>query len=197
MHICVFGDSIAWGAFDYEKGGWVERLKTFLMESEEDVMLFNLGVHGDNTEDLVKRFHSESAAREPDLIVFAIGINDSQYIKTKDNPRVSLKKFVKNISKLAKMANKFTEKIIFVGLTKVDESKTMPLPWDTDKYYDNESIVKYNDALGEFCEKNSLMYADMRGVVEIQDLEDGLHPNAKGHEKMFEKLRVTVEGLID
>jgi lysophospholipase L1-like esterase len=27
VKILVFGDSIAWGAFDLEKGGWVEKIK--------------------------------------------------------------------------------------------------------------------------------------------------------------------------
>ena len=36
MHktICVFGDSISWGAWDMEKGGWVNRLWLFLAERE-------------------------------------------------------------------------------------------------------------------------------------------------------------------
>ena len=33
--ICVFGDSITWGACDYEKGGCVERLKTDLLEHSD------------------------------------------------------------------------------------------------------------------------------------------------------------------
>ena len=47
MTICVFGDSITWGASDYEKGGWVERLKTYLMKNKNDVDVYNLGVSGE------------------------------------------------------------------------------------------------------------------------------------------------------
>ncbi len=30
MNICIFGDSITYGAFDTEKGGWVNRLHLYL-----------------------------------------------------------------------------------------------------------------------------------------------------------------------
>lgn len=30
--ICVFGASITWGAFDNEKGGWVNRLKLIKLQ---------------------------------------------------------------------------------------------------------------------------------------------------------------------
>ena len=30
--ICVFGDSTAWGAWDMEKGGWVNRLWFYINE---------------------------------------------------------------------------------------------------------------------------------------------------------------------
>lgn len=56
--ICVFGDSITWGAWDIEKGGWVQRLRNFVeSSSEEYIEIYNLGVSGDNTEDLLEIFY--------------------------------------------------------------------------------------------------------------------------------------------
>lgn len=187
--ICIFGDSIAYGNSDTEKGGWVNRLKVFLEEKDPDNEVYNLGVPGDNTEKLLERFEKECSVRKPDIIVFAIGINDSQYVNSKDNPRIPPDKFKENIKTLIGKAKKFADKIVFIGLTPVDEKKTIPIPWDKEKYYDNENISLYNDAIKDICEKEKVAFCDMAGVVEKSDLPDGLHPNSKGHEKMFLKIK--------
>ena len=187
--ICIFGDSIAMGAFDIEQGGWVARLKNYFWQNDYDVTIYNMSVSGDNTDDLLKRFKAESVPREPSLIVFAIGINDSQYVNSKNNPRVSLDKFKKNLSKLIVQAKEFTADIVFVGLTIVDEAKTMPIPWAKNKYYDNENVDQYNLAIRLFCEENKLSFISVLGLLNTNDLYDGLHHSDMGHKKMFEKVK--------
>jgi len=188
--INIFGDSITNGSCDEEKGGWVNRLKEFLEKDRENYFeVYNLGISGNNTDDILERFSNENESRNPDLIMVAIGINDSQYINSKDNPRIDLKKFEDNLNEIIKQGKKFTQEIIFVGLTKIDESKLMPIPWDNTKYYDDENVSLYNAKVKEICEKNNLLFIDMEGVLENEDLEDGLHPNAKGHEKMFQWIK--------
>jgi len=187
MIICIFGDSITWGFFDPEKGGWVQRLRSFIESSkEEDIEIYNLGIAGDNTEDLLKRFKSECEARLPNKILFGIGANDSQYILTKDNPRVPIKEFEENLESLISQAKKFTDDIIFVGLTPVEESKTKPIPWNKQKFYDNDNISKYNSVIKSVAEKYNLQFIDIEGVLGLDDLYDGLHPNSAGHQKIFE-----------
>ena len=82
--ICVFGDSIAWGAVDPENGGWVSSLRNYFesksLRADLDTDVYNLGISGDNTDDLLERFDVEVEARKPDTIVFAIGINDAQFL---------------------------------------------------------------------------------------------------------------------
>ena len=188
MSICIFGDSIVWGAKDYKNGGWVTLLKNHL--KEKDLLnVYNLGVSGDNTDDLLERFENECKARAPEIIIFAIGENDSQYIKSKDNPRVSLDKFQENLNKLLNRARKFTKKIVFVGLTEVDESKVMPIPWSPEKYYDNENVNKYNSKIKNFCLDNNVLFLDILNLLNNEELDDGIHPNSKGHEKIFNKVK--------
>lgn len=193
MNICIFGDSITWGGGDNQKGGWVERLKIFYQSSRDDVHVYNLGICGEKTSDLLKRFEHEAVARKSDLILIAIGINDSQYLQTKDYYRTNLDDFKKNISELAGIAQKMAVKVVFIGLTRADESKTMPLPWSAKTFYDNESIELYDMALKNFCDENSLKYVSLKEIVDLTDLEDGLHPNAKGHEKIFKKIGDSIE----
>jgi lysophospholipase L1-like esterase len=189
IKICVFGDSISQGYNDYKEGGWINRLRKYFDLSDYDISVFNLGVSGDNTFDLLKRFKVEAEARKPNLIVFAIGINDSQYVNSKNNPRVSLSDFNKNLLEFKNLSKQFTDKIIFIGLTKVDEVKVTPIPWSITKYYDNENIKTYNLAIKNFCEKNHLSFIEMFDLLNDKDLEDGLHPNSKGHKKMFNRVK--------
>jgi len=187
--INVFGDSITWGAYDIE-GGWANRLRKYLEERDEDYFeVYNLGISGDNTDDLLKRFKNENEVRTPNSIIIAIGINDSQYINSKDNPRISLEEFETNLFSIIRDARVFTSEIIFVGLTKVDESKLLPVSWDLTKYYDNENISLYNNKIKEICEKNNLPFIEMMDLLEDEDLSDGLHPNSVGHEKMFLRIK--------
>jgi len=188
--ICIFGDSIALGAVDPENGGWVAQLRRYFETNDYDIEGYNQGVSGDNTNDLLARFKVECEAREPQIIIFAIGINDSQYVKTKDNPRVPLKEFQNNLVELINRAKNFSDKIVFVGLTKVEESKVMPIPWsDEEKFYDNESIAKYNAIIEKISTENNLPFVNLLDLLEPNDLDDGLHPNSEGHKKMFLKIK--------
>lgn len=188
-NICIFGDSDTWGAWDRERGGWVARLRSYLEMNNYGVYIYNCAVSGDTTDDLLKRFRVESEARDPDILMFAIGVNDSSFNASKDKPTVALEKFRENLQKLASLAKEFTSDIIFIGLWHLDEAKTMPVPWDSSAYYDQENVDRYDLTIREFCEKNDLAYIYMGDLLQGDDLEDGLHPNPRGHEKIFQRIK--------
>lgn len=186
--ICIFGDSITWGASDYESGGWPQLLRFYFENNDYNISLYNQGVSGDSTEDLLLRFNTECQARKPQIIIFAIGINDSQYINSKNNHRVTIEKFHSNIIKLIHQAEKFSHRIIFIEITKVNESMVSPVPWNIEKFYDNDSIKKYNIVIKKVCEEMELGYVPMFDVLDENMLVDGLHPDSAGHKKMFEQV---------
>ena len=193
--ICAFGDSITWGALDTEKGGWVERLKAYLLESDNDV--YNLGVSGDKTPHILERFEIETKTRveegEDVILVFAVGINDSYFIQSKKDFMTPPENFKRNIQEIIERAQKISSKIIFVGLTPVDELKTSPIPWDTDKFFKNENIEKYNEIIRSACRENKVHFIEIFNNWIKSDyrdmLEDGLHPNSEGHKKIFETVK--------
>src|SRR5690242_850929 len=84
LKIFIFGDSIAYGAWD-PAGGWVERLRQSVFATtrgdyNRGTFLYNLSIVGETTAELRRRFPTELAARQPepgDLIMFATGINDA------------------------------------------------------------------------------------------------------------------------
>lgn len=203
--ILIFGDSIAYGAWDKE-GGWVQRLRKFLDEKNLTdpnfyCLVYNLGIPGNTSEDLLERFESETKQRlkegEETTIVFAIGINDSQFIHSKGDHRVPIDKFGNNIQRLIDYAQKYSSKIAFLGLTPVDEEKTTPIQWNPDKSYKNEYIEKYNLEIRKVCEENRIYFIEifekLKDLNYLELLEDGLHPNSKGHEKIFE---IVIDFLI-
>ena len=115
MNICVFGDSLTYAG--YIKNSWTNLLKWYLEEnSDEDVELYNLGINGNTSEDILNRFKSESEQRQPDTIIFAYGINDSSYLIEIDKCLVEIEQFRRNTQELINEAKKITSKIIFVGL---------------------------------------------------------------------------------
>lgn len=189
MNLLIFGDSITWGACDDEQGGWANRLRNYLAKQNGEIEVYNLGICGETSADVIARMETECKAREAEMIIFAVGINDTQFIHSKNKNRVSLEEFQNNTSKLLSTAKQFSEKIIFIGLTPVDESKTRPIPWNTDKSYINENIRRFNEVIKNFCEEHHLQFISMNGVLENHDLTDGLHPNTEGHRKMFERVK--------
>lgn len=205
--ILVFGDSIAYGAWD-EEGGWVERLKCKIHKKVISSLLkfycnvYNLSIDGDCIKDLLKRVEFEVRQRlieEETIIIFAIGINDSMFIKESDVPIASSSEFKKDIEKVIQLSFGLSAKPVFVGLTPVDEKKTNPIPWSrTGKCYKNEYIKKYDDILRSTCSENAVAFVEIYGELIDANyydlLFDGLHLNSKGHEKIYEIVSGYLEG---
>ncbi len=199
--IYIFGDSITHGAWDEEMGGWADRLKVFLnnkWSETNEYEVYNLGVDNNTAEDLLDRFEFEVYQRATDSIeeiknifIFAIGINDSAYFKENDSNRISLDQFQENIQYLTALAKKYSENIIFIGLTPVIEEKVSKSYADDSINYKNKFIGKYNNTVRSVCEKDNLIFIDILKEFQKSDYkslldEDGLHPNSLGHKKITE-----------
>ena len=95
----IFGDSITWGAWDLQGGGWAQRLKTeidtFQLKEGFDFWCptYNLGISGDTSAGLSKRIEGEFLARrepkETPIILIAIGINDSLTLAGTDQMEIT------------------------------------------------------------------------------------------------------------
>lgn len=193
--ICVFGDSITMGAWDLEKGGWVNRLRLFIDTEQfsgrlkDYFTIYNLGVDGDTTVGLLKRFQVEAEFRDPAIVIFAIGSNDSVFDKSKNKFLVPPDEFEENIKELIGEAAGISPIVIFLGAGTIDENKTMPISWERNFYLENINILSYNQKIKEIAEKNNVLYLDIFDLLSVEDLEDGVHPNISGHEKIFLKIR--------
>jgi acyl-CoA thioesterase I len=196
MKLAIFGDSIGWGKSDEKFAGWVNQLKILCMnkyvKNRERLDVYNRSVSGDTTVRLLKRFDNECKSIMPEVVIFAIGTNDCRYTKTKHDYNVSPIQFKKNLDKLLKNALKYSKQIIFINLPPVIESKVTPIPWHDTEYYYTKNLNEFNQIIKSFCKENNLnMINIFRDEVVLS--EDGLHPNAKGHQKIFEIVRDYLE----
>lgn len=202
--VLIFGDSIAWGAFDEEHGGWVERLKTKYLKTfkEEGVAVYNLAVSSNDTRGVLFALEKEVEIInfiEPEeyVFLFSIGSNDPLYVDSRDNVRVPFNEYKNNLKKIVELSKKYASRIIFTGLLIVDEEKTMP--WSEDEFWENKDLRKYDDAIKEVCENNKIDFIPLWDLFGKDDLYDGLHPNSRGHEKIFNRVASFLEkqNLID
>ncbi len=209
MKIFVFGDSITEGYFDTDSGGWCNRLIQYVMKRELETdfsynrQIFNLGVAGNTSADILARMESEIESRgkktssEEKVLMIAVGVNDSQYnIETKET-KVHINQFENNVLEMIKIGKDHQAKIVLTGLLPVVERLVQPMPWLPTHAYSNQMIDLYDDMLKVISENNICSYLSLRNIF-ADDTEsyfvDGIHPNAAGHELIFQRVK---EALVE
>jgi lysophospholipase L1-like esterase len=198
-NILIFGDSISAGRMVDKIKSWPSLLIQFLDTKDKYfTLVHNLSIPGDATSEVIKRFPVEAKARckkiYPDdhtSIIFSVGINDTKCINHKNNPVTRPRDFRKNIGLLIKSAKEYTDHVIFIGLTLVNEQKTAPMD---NVYFLNDKIKTYNEIIKEECLKRNIIFLNIIEDWLISNYltllsDDGIHPNEIGHRKIFEKIK--------
>jgi lysophospholipase L1-like esterase len=178
----------------HTREAWANLLRNYI-ESKTDhyIEVYDLGIDGNTTKDLLRRFDVEAEARKPELIIFAIGVNDSMF-RNENIYDIDSIQFAKNLNTINDKAKEFTDKIWFVGLAKGSDSETNPLKRSsTGKCYSKESVEKYDGVIKEFAIQKALPFVDIYKSLSDFDFDDGLHPNIEGHKKIFESFKKLVD----
>jgi lysophospholipase L1-like esterase len=206
MRVLVFGDSITQGFWDVE-GGWVSRLrkaydqKAIETDDYDQPTIFNMGVSGNSSDDVLVRFDNETKVRanEELAFVFAIGVNDA---RTKAGVNFSdIERYCKNLSEIVSQARRYSDRILFVGLTPCVEARSNPVSWG-DTGYTNARIEAFDSTLKEFCEQNSISFVEVlepfqEAEAKTELLPDSLHPNNEGHQLIAELVGQKLQELLD
>lgn len=128
LKIVAIGDSLVYGYGDPVGGGWVERLRRLWM-ADADRALYNLGIRGDRTVQVIERLEAEFCRRGelknrlPDLIVLSVGVNDSARLRRADGKLFTeFETFKVLMGELLEKAQKLAP-VLFVGMVPVDETK--------------------------------------------------------------------------
>jgi len=186
--ILIFGDSITYGQKDLELGGWTNRLKLVLANDSSGLSchVFNMGVPGQTTGEVLERLERECRGRVPKgtniIIILAAGINDTQVIGGK--VRIDEDTLRSNVGALIDTARQIADSVMYIGLTPVDESRTNPVKWDKKKNWKNEVVENYDTIIRRVCEEKGVRYLYMFDRIDPLTNQDGLHPSAEGHRIM-------------
>jgi len=194
--ILAFGDSITLGRGIQPNTGWVDKLKNYFESKDCFNVVYNLGVPGDSSTDLLKRFETEAKARiqyyHPDnrfIILIGIGTNDCYAYGNPNNIQTSPIKFKENIDKIVNIAKKFTDYVVLIGIPPVDENS---LPFEG-AYYSNKDINNLNSVLKGVADSNNLFYCEIYDEFTKQDylklLGDPVHPNEEGYNFMYQTIK--------
>ncbi|ATL41950.1 SGNH/GDSL hydrolase family protein [Elizabethkingia sp. HX WHF] len=205
INCLCFGDSITYGEYDGVSGGWTDILKRyfhsrFINENIEELNVFNLGIGGETTDGLVKRFSTEVTARtSPDqnLIFFAYGAND---VALKDGKRMTdFEKFKINLQEVIEKAKKITSHLYFISILPVAsaiDGITVP----SGKQRSNQIIEEYNQLLQELAAQHEIVFIDLyHSFFTEKDIllsGDGVHPNDKGYQFIAEHIKPFIEKFL-
>lgn len=174
--IVFTGDSITHGPL-HTKGyrSYTEHFRERLKEKfkNENIMVFNAGVSGATTRDIIRDFHICVNIYDPDVVFIMLGMNDSS------NQIVPLEEYRSNILELI---NKVRE----IGAIPIIQTSNI-IKMDLSR----KSLKFYMDIVRAVARENNVMLIDHYSHWEELEkensnlknelLNDLIHPNEKGH----------------
>lgn len=193
--IVAIGASNTFGRVDPKHGGFIGRLKSWHeTQNQLEHRIYNLGISGQTSGEVLNRLTAEASIRNPDLIIVSIGLNDIRRNDSKTNPvQTPLPEFKQHIEKIVTDAQMICD-VLFVSINPIDDSRTQPFQIaGRDYYYASDDALAYAATTKAICEQKDIPYLDInkKFLEDYKKLlaEDGLHCNEKGHEKIFEELK--------
>ncbi|HAT4307905.1 TPA: SGNH/GDSL hydrolase family protein [Clostridium perfringens] len=176
LSVVFTGDSITHGPL-HTKGyrSYTEHFRERLKEKfkNENIMVFNTGVSGATTRDIIRDFHICVNIYDPDVVFIMLGMNDSS------NQIVPLEEYRSNILELI---NKVRE----IGAIPIIQTSNI-IKMDLSR----KSLKFYMDIVRAVARENNVMLIDHYSHWEELEKEDSniknellndlIHPNEKGH----------------
>jgi lysophospholipase L1-like esterase len=184
--ICIFGDSVVYAHTDATAGGWPGRLKRASTEAGVTNAVYALGIPGNKLRDVAARFEGEAAARHPDLVILAAGAADSPNDFTEATP---VEVFQQDYQALIATARTITPHLVALTPVNIDEERET-------FGFANATPQPYVDSIRSLALKEQVACVDVFGAFSGSDFDnDGVHPTASGHEKIFERVRAAISAL--
>ena len=186
VRIAFFGDSIVHGTKDPTTLGWPGRLCAQAAADGHDVTMYNLGVRGDTSTTLRRRWRSEARRRlSAELhgrLVFSFGLNDALMDEAM-RWRVQPSQTVANASAILDEASRWLPTLL-VGPAPVDDGRLPPQGTDGHTWTSsNPRIRAVSDALAAVAERAGVPYLDLFAALETDApwsralaASDSIHP---------------------
>ena len=190
--IAVIGSSSVHGMIDPEGGGFVGRLRSWHEVQYFKNRVYNLGIPGETTVQMLDRLHRELAPRKPQLVLIQSGTNDARRRESLDAEcDTPVDQYTAKIHNLIDTASEYAQ-VGFIGVYPINDSKTQPLSyWGKNAFYAMDDITRYAEVVESVCTERSIPHLNMMDIWSNEEydqyiFEDGLHANSKGHQMMFE-----------
>jgi lysophospholipase L1-like esterase len=159
-------------------------------EEEEDFQIWNLGIPGEDSRQLLERMDEELERRiyQPmqRVIILQIGCNDIQYLEEKDENRIAKEEFRENLEKLVNKSREYAEKVVLISEAYITIDG--PIPWAEEKELSDERLQKYVEIQRQVAREKKVRFIDLRKEFSKKNwekvLKDGCHPDGGGHRKI-------------
>lgn len=167
--VAFLGDSLTAGY-----GLSVSEAYPALLERMLGITAINAGVSGNVTADGLARLDRDALAHRPRVVVVALGINDQLR-------RLPAQQSLKNLEEICRRVRQSGARLLLAHVSP-------PIGQD--------SLLSGVRALARQYQAE-LVDNLLRGIITAPDLRlDMVHPNARGHQKMAERLRPALERIL-
>jgi len=195
--IVFFGDSITQAGVN--KGGYIDRIQHFINQRslQEKYELAGAGIGGNKVYDLYLRLEDDVLAKDPQVVVIYVGINDVWH-KTSSGTGTDIDKYEKFYVAIIKKLQAKNIKVIVCTPSVIGEKKGNANLQDAD-------LDKYSDVIRRLATTYNCTLIDLRASFaqyeqeyNTEDKESGLlttdrvHLNEKGNQLVADEM---IKGL--
>ncbi|MEP7238122.1 MAG: GDSL-type esterase/lipase family protein [Ferruginibacter sp.] len=196
--VVFFGDSIT--AAGAKPGGYILKLDSMLalQGKAEQYDLIGAGISGNKVYDLYLRMEEDVLAKEPDIVVIYIGVNDVWHKRT-SGTGTDADKFEKFYQAIINKLKAKNITVILCTPATIGEKTDFSNPLDGD-------LNEYSKIIRNIAQKNSLSVVDLRKAFldyglknnpdnKTKDIltSDGVHLNAKGNQFVADEMWKVVQ----
>lgn len=198
--IVFFGDSITQAGVN--AGGYIMRIDSMCKgEGKADSYEFiGAGIGGNKVYDLYLRIENDVLARDPDVVVIYIGVNDVWH-KSSSGTGTDADKFEKFYQAIIDKLKAKNSKIILCTPAAIGEKTDFSNPQDGD-------MNEYSNIIRRIAKKNELRIVDLRKAFLDYNLKnnsenkdrgilttDRVHLNAKGNQLVADEMWKVIKNL--
>jgi len=195
--IVFFGDSITQAGVN--KGGYIDRIQNFINQRslQENYELAGAGIGGNKVYDLYLRMEEDVLAKDPQVVVIYVGINDVWH-KTTHGTGTDIDKYEKFYVAIIKKLQAKNIKVLLCTPSVIGEKKNNANPQDAD-------LDKYSAVIRKLATAYNCTLVDLRAAFAQYEKEnntadsesgilttDRVHLNEKGNQLVADEM---IKGL--
>ena len=179
----LIGDSLTFGYGISKSKSWAHGLKNYFISKNINYTVFNKGINGNTTTDMLNRFTEDVISLNPSKIFIMGGTSDLL-------SNHSINSIIDNIELMIKEGLSKTKDITIGIPPRVikEDAKRLFMPSLTYDYCE-ENLPKLKEALIKLCTEYNIKFIDFYSLtLNNNDIYiDGIHFNNEGHEILLDE----------